>query len=83
MSEEMDYGELDDVECCPFCGGGTFRVETTRTPPRMDGKESSIVHATLRHWCEKQEGVIGGGVHITAKTPELCIEAWNRRWERL
>ena len=73
---------MSDLKPCPFCGGGTFDV--TEVPlnkmPSMDGRPSSIVSASVRHWCPRQDGQPGGlNVSMHGRDRTSAIAAWNRR----
>lgn len=78
----MTETDNNDLQPCPFCGGGSFRWHETplTLQPDMSGKPSSIVSVELVHGCgDRPEQVFAAGVSVRAKTRALVVEWWNRR----
>lgn len=76
----MAHSRPDELNPCPFCGGGEYRLEPRFLPPRMDGKPSALISFTIRHWCEGVvPGVITASRVVTAREEAPAIEEWNRR----
>lgn len=71
----------EPLKPCPFCKAGETVVSEQRLRPRMDGKEPALISATLRHWCEKLPGIVGGGIEFRGRDHASVIAAWNRRAE--
>lgn len=69
----------DDLLPCPFCGAGETVYREERLPPRMDGKQPSLISATVQHWCGVKPGVVASGIQFRGRTREDAVAAWNRR----
>ena len=71
-----------DLLPCPFCGAGKTEIEERPLDrmPRMDGKPSPIISATVRHWCPARPGQPTGlNISMHGRDRESAIAAWNRR----
>jgi hypothetical protein len=70
----------DALEPCPFCGGTETQITETRLPGLdMGGKERALISATVRHWCEKQPGVVAACIEYRGRDHASAIAAWNKR----
>lgn len=71
-----------ELKPCPFCGGGAFTISEVPLDrmPRMDGRPSAIVSASVRHWCEPLERH-PRGLNVSMHGPDRAsaIALWNRR----
>jgi hypothetical protein len=74
--------ERDAILPCPFCGDGQTDIQERplNNAPRMDGKPSPIISATLRHWCPTPAGQPTGlNISMHGRDKASAIAAWNRR----
>lgn len=71
--EDFQPGELQP---CPFCGAGENRLDISR---HWTGMRFQPISYALRHWCVKQNGVIGCHLEFRGKTREAAIRQWNTR----
>lgn len=69
---------MSDLLPCPFCGAGETVVSEQRLSPTMRG-QGALISVTVRHWCEKLPGIVGGGLEFRGRDHESAIAAWNRR----
>ena len=61
----------EELKPCPFCGGEVFISDTNYTSTAF----------CFYHEIGVKCPVLGGSIHIKAKTIAEAIEAWNRRAE--
>lgn len=71
-------GVVGNLLLCPFCGGGETLMSEQHLSPTMRGP-GALVSVTIRHWCERMPGIVGGGLEFRGRDHDSAISAWNRR----
>ncbi|MFZ5783971.1 MAG: Lar family restriction alleviation protein [Pseudomonadota bacterium] len=82
MANPVSTTKPSELLPCPFCGGGTTDIEERRlnNTPRMDGRPSAVISATVFHWCPVSAGQPSGlNVSMHGRDRASAIAAWNTR----
>jgi len=63
-----------ELRSCPFCGAGESRFDDVT---HWTGQRSILLSVKLRHWCEREEGVIQNIITLHGKTHKEAAAVWN------